>query len=216
MAPISEWPDGLFSALVAAVVSLIGFGLKELYDQRRKRQEEARQAQRAAQETQRQAARTLADFGRLLTESDAIVKAHFELRERLAVSLPQPMVPNETYNARFARLYDDFTPPQTALFRLLRSNTANSMRIQNQLLLDWADRYSAYTLFGEGPEEQAFDEQLRQLRLHLRTWRDKFQASFEADPRQSLVYLHDEDQHGKPFPKQLSAATAALLAKHPA
>jgi hypothetical protein len=216
MAPLSTWPEGLFSALVAAAISLLGFGLKELYDQRRRRREQHEQERRAATESQRQAAGTLAEFQRLLADSTAIAATHFQLRDRLAATLTQPQQPGEPHSEWFARHYDTFLPPQLEIFQLLRAITANSMRIQNQLLLDWANRHSAFTLFGRGPDEDAFDQQLSLLRTHLRTWRDKLEGGFETDPRQCLVYLADVNQLGVGFPKQLESATKALLARHPA
>lgn len=214
MAPINEWPDGLFSALVAAAVSVVGFGLKELYDRHRKQQQEQRLAQQAAAESQQQAVRTLTEFSHLLADSDAIASSHFQLRDRLIKTLPEARLPHETYNDWLARLHAAFSPQQLEMFQLLRSTTANSMRIQNQLLLDWANRHSAFTLFGPGLEEQAFDEELGKLRAHLRGWRDKFQSGFETNPRQSLVYLADENKLGTGFPQQLSGATEVLVAKH--
>lgn len=210
VAASSTWPEWLLTALFAAGLGVVGFVLKELYSRWDKRRE-----------TRRQAARTLAEFGRLLAESDVTARQHFEWRDRLYASLravggSPGTRPNEPYNDIFARLHDDFTPEQRKLFGLLRSSTLHSMRPQNQGLLDWATAHSARQLFGSGPEQAAFDAQLQLLREHLRAWHDKYKAGFEDDPRQSLVYLNDEDQHGKPFPKALSPTTQQLLARYPA
>jgi hypothetical protein len=200
----TTWPEWLLTAALAALVAVLGFLLKEGYSYWGKRRE-----------ARRQAARQLSVFGQLLAESELIAATHFELRDRLYSSLGAELHPGETYNDFFARLHNTCPPAQQKLFQLLRSNTMHSMRPQNQALLDWATAHTAKDLFGAGPEEQAFDEQLALLREHLRVWRDKYHAGFEAYAGHSIVYLNDEDRHGKPFPGLLKSATATLLAKHP-
>ncbi len=122
--------------------------------------------------------------------------------------------PNKGYDDLFYKMFDHLNEEEMALFRIVRGNTRVGMHRINARIQDWADNHDVAAMFPEQtPPVLALERELKELRSHLSEWFSKYEETFKPDPKRTLVYLNDENQHGTRWPPGLNGAVAALLAE---
>ncbi len=136
------------------------------------------------------------------------------LRDLIHANHAGDIPPNKGYDDLFYKMYDRLNEEEMALFRIVRGNTRVGMHRINARIYDWADTHNVAAMFPEQtPPVLALERELKELRSHLSEWFSKYEETFKPDPKRTLVYLNDENQHGTRWPPGLNGAVAAVLAE---
>lgn len=192
-------------ALVAALLAALGFVAKEIVASVREWRRE--DAERRVLLVRLQA---------LLEASRAGFLVQSELRNRLFTQI-RARLPDEGadagYESMFTRLYEQMSPEERDLHRLIRAYTEHVLQPLNAATRNWLEEDAEYRLSrGKKGAEATLCGQLNTLDAHLLLWLAKYKMWIPDRPEHALVYLADEERHGVPFPTGIEATLAEVLA----
>ena len=196
--------DSLSKVLAGAVIAALGFLGKqltqfwlELRNERRSRKQDLVQLQA------------------LLGVTSATFKIQNDHAQTLLSSLTERYPTLDIsggYERSFAAPFTTMTPEEKELHSLIRSITINSMRTGNLSLVAWLDRDVFFkSHYGEGSLLGELAEKLAELQTHLVLWLAKYQMWIPDHPEHALVYMADEERHGKGFPSGIDETVAQSM-----
>jgi hypothetical protein len=198
-------PEWLATAIVGAVLAMVGYFGRDVYERWKKRRESS-----LARRDQ------LEKLSALLEESRSIFESQNYQARRLLKLLeqnhPGQVMAERGFDENFHRLSDGFTPEERELHALIRSTSMNSLRRVNEAMSEWLRSNLWYKSgrYSQGPLAPLAN-QLRTLELHLNQWHDKYAAMIVPDPKRSLIYLADEKEHGVGFPPRIEDLVKGAL-----
>ena len=196
--------DSLTKVLAAAVVAALGFLGKQLTQLWLELRKERR--------TQKQ---ELVQLQALLGVTGATFKIQNEHARTLFSSLKERNATLDIsggYERVFTAAFDAMTPEEKELHSLIRSITINSMRTGNLALKAWLDRDVFFqSHYGEGSLLGRLAQKLAELQTHLVLWLAKYEMWIPDHPEHALVYMADEERHGKGFPAGLDETVTRAL-----
>jgi hypothetical protein len=206
MTALTNIPDWIGEAVLAAVSAVLGFLAKEIWSALK-----ARRDRKTAQVS------ALQDLRRLLEDSRSVFRSQNYLARRLLTRLrakhPSVAVPGLGFDETFYRLFAEMDEEERELQALIRSTTLHSMRTLNEALQAWLQTHKTFRTPSQSTQAQVrLSEELQELELHLNQWFDKYKAVTPNEQR-SLVYLADEKKQGVAFPKGLKPTVDAVLAE---
>ena len=200
---VSDAIDGI---LAGAALAAIGYVAKEIVASVREwRQEEAERRVRLHQ------------LEALLNASQGAFQAQSALRNRLAARLKtrfRDELPAEPgYERLFTQYYERLDPDEKDLHSVIRAYTQHVVRPLNAAMRTWLQDDVEYRLSrGKEGAEAKLCQQLNTLDAHLLLWLAKYEAWIPDHPDHALVYLADEEEHGRAFPTGIEGTLAEVLA----
>ncbi|HEU4718551.1 MAG TPA: hypothetical protein VFU15_11990 [Bacteroidia bacterium] len=200
MQSLTSLPDWI-TALIGGFVT---FAAKTAYDKFAKRKENKENELEKLHQLQE-----------ILREGKSTLHSQNYLRARLNRSLEERFDRGGLgYNQFFAKHFSELTPEEKTLFDLIRGISENSMYSANKRLLEWANAQAGMFAMKTGDAAlNDFRKDLSEMKDHLVIWMDKYSSIFKKDPAQCLVYLKDEEAHGKGFPQRIEVSLATLISK---
>src|SRR5262249_59599334 len=88
------------------------------------------------------------------------------------------------------------------LHGIIRSMT-EAMREVNEAMQAWLEKDTTFKTNQAGLNiARDLASRLQELDVHVRLWRAKYTYWIPNQPKHALVYLHDEERHGVPFPNR--------------
>jgi len=195
MSLLSNVPEEYGTVVIGAVLACLGYLSKVAVDWWKKRK-----LNKSALH------KRLLELDSLLSESESLFLTQNELARRLLKMLQEnhkgelPEQPG--YERAFTDLHDSFTQEEQELHSIIRGITMNSLQRVNQSMSKWLNKDFKFKT-GKAPvkKPQELAEYLVKLEHHLNLWHDKYKVWIPNNPRHALVYMADEENHGKGFPK---------------
>ncbi|WP_460684178.1 hypothetical protein [Niabella aquatica] len=200
-----DLPQWLGAAILAAIISLLGFAGKFIIE-----------LTRAHRERQKKRFAKLVELCSLLNASFDIYKkqnsiAHVlctRLLERPGLSLES----GQTMDAFLSSCYTIMNETEKETHSVIRGYS-NALHDLNTRMLTWLQNDFEYKTAGKKAEATELASQLNRLETHLYLWIAKYNVWIPTIPRHCLVYLKDEAYHGTGFPKGIEAALTGFLRK---
>jgi uncharacterized membrane-anchored protein YhcB (DUF1043 family) len=202
---LKEIPEWLKIGIVAIISAALGFFGHRYFDILGK-----------AKTRRNIAIRQLELLQDLLEESKRVlenqnIQAH-ELLKLIIKRYGDDVSKNLGMDETFYQTYDQMKNGEKELFHVIRGTTIHSVYQLNERLREWTDTHTAKQLIGQSTESvESFDKKLMQLRLHLNGWFAKYEAIIKTSGKRSLIYLHDDKNHGFGFPDNISKDIEEVL-----
>lgn len=208
MDDLTGLPSWLGTAVIGAVIAVIGFFGKAAYEwveevQERKNLRRAR----------------LVELISMLKAEFATYQVQCFNRDRLKTLILMrdeqlKADENSGYDSIFSLAYPNMTEEEKELHTLVRSYTINSIRPLNLAVVEWIknDKYFKISRKKQGIHGEV-SKMLAQLDAHLLMWDAKYKIWIPDSPDHALVYLDDEKKHGIPFPSGIEQKLESLLEK---
>ena len=164
----------------------------------------------------REAANRLKHFKRLLEDSRYVFQEQEKRVQQLHALLEKrigSLVPDDVgYDQTFFLLYDEMNEEERELFRLIRAMTNSRMRLLNEEMRQWAEENSSLHLTRpQSGSTKRLGKKLKQLRLHLDLWFDRYNRVFATSERRCLVFMLDLKVPGVSFPVNLEKTVEEVL-----
>ena len=206
---LTNVPVWLGTGVFAAITGAVGYVIKGLI--------EGRKEKRAAQESEQKERRTgleselahLKHLASLLNLSRQIFEEQLGKARRLEDTLrenhPKEMdaLPDEySYAQVFYDMFPRYTHEEAKLHEIIRATTEFSLRSVNQDIGTWLEEDQVFKdTSAPGGKRSQLAKMLRQLELHLSTWRATYEATIPKDGKWAIVYVAAEDELGVGFPQ---------------
>jgi hypothetical protein len=201
-------PPWLGTAVIGAIGTVLGF-----FGRSALRWWNRRQRERAARRSR------LQRLASLLQESGSIFRVQNALARRLlemvAARAPSANADKKGFETTFAAAYPQMAAEERELHTIIRGVTETSMLRVNTGMAEWLRTDTVFKVL-DGAQSAAgvrLREELLKLEIHLSTWHAKYPVWIPGHPEHALVYMDDEEAHGKGFPPDVEPAVAAMLAE---
>lgn len=200
---VSQLPQWLGAAILAAVISLLGFLGKLIIELVRNHRE--RRKKRLAR---------LIELCSLLNASyDVYQKQNGIARalcQQVGSRLEKTLKAGQTMDSLLSSCYPQMNEGEKESHSILRGYS-HALQDLNGRMLSWLQKDFEYKTAGSGVASQELSRQLNRLETHLYLWMAKFNVWIPPHPHHSLVYLKDEAYHGTGFPKEIEGSLSRFL-----
>jgi hypothetical protein len=164
----------------------------------------------------RQRLARLVQLRSLLTAGRVAYKTQNDLAKKFSKLVEaRGLGPFNSYDQTLVEAHKAGLQPQEAdLHLLVRGITMNAMRDVNTSLLSWVENETYFRV--PRTDDTVWTElagELDDLHVHLLLWLSKYEIWIPDDKSRALVYLDDEERHGRPFPRTIDARVGQLIDK---
>ena len=199
-------PEWLGAAVLGAVISLVGFIGKLIFDSIKSTREEKKKKFASLVEL---CSLINASYDVFKKQNDLVMGFCRRVRERLHIGFAE----NQGYDAFLSSAFPEMNEEEKEVHGLIRGYT-NGLFDINHNMLQWLQKDFEYKTGNGSPEAKALTAKLNILESHLYLWVAKYNSWIPSNQAHSLVYLADEAHHGKGFPIGIEQDLNAYLRKY--
>ena len=200
---VSQLPNWLDAAILAAIISLLGFVGKFIIE-----------LIRTSKERKRKRFAKLVELCSLLNASFDVYQKQNGIARTLCQKIQRrrsvDFTNGQTMDAFLSINYPEMNEEERETHSILRGYS-HALHDLNSRMLNWLQNDFEYKTSGKSSISKDLSRQLNRLETHLYLWVSKFNVWIPSIPHHSLVYLKDEAYHGTGFPKEIEGVLTRFL-----